>query len=352
MNGYIGYASALWVLAELSHKISRAPRVTCSNGLLEQDGCSGVVAAHAKQQVKEIVGLNRPFELQLIVSAAGHRVSCPDMRTSVWKRIPEFERFIKLDSDVLVSSPEFCFLQMATKLEVLDLILLGYELCGCYYSATNQQGMIQTLPLTSTAKLEAYLAKCEGIRGVKNATRAVRYVLNNSYSPMETALAMILCLPNKLGGFGLQSPNLNTKVKLSADARKICGQASYTLDLVWPDLKFCIEYQGKDYHTDAAKDERKRLALQHDGWTVQHVSAEQVYNLNQLEELARMIAKLTNYRSKPVGENTIRAREHLIGVLLSRHGSALESHPQDPWRIPDLRNYEIDMSQIKVHRLS
>ena len=94
---------------------------------------------------------------------------------------------LRASDDVLVSSPELCFFQMASQLPLVKLIELGYELCGSYslinsdgvgpgqaagqaagqtagqaasQAATGQaatgQGFLQRPPLTSAKRLDVF----------------------------------------------------------------------------------------------------------------------------------------------------------------------------------------------------
>jgi len=40
--------------------------------------------------------------------------------------------FVRMPSGLIVSSPELCFMQMASVLSLVDLVALGYEFCGNY----------------------------------------------------------------------------------------------------------------------------------------------------------------------------------------------------------------------------
>ncbi|NLG10051.1 MAG: hypothetical protein GX562_00755 [Coriobacteriaceae bacterium] len=135
--------------------------------------------------------------------------------------------FYKIERGLFVSSPELCFLQIASQMELLKLIELGFELCGSYRQngidnevvANNVDIINDQRPgfridkqLTTVRRLRAYISKMERIRGIKKASRAARYLIDHSASPAETMLTMMLALPYMLGGFKLPTPSLNARI--------------------------------------------------------------------------------------------------------------------------------------------
>lgn len=104
--------------------------------------------------------------------------------------------FVRVEEGLLVCSPELCFANMATRIAFPQLVKLGFELCSLY---TLQPGGSanygRVLPPTTVRAIEAYLGKCPRTHGVATARKALRYISNASGSPMETALAIVLCLP-------------------------------------------------------------------------------------------------------------------------------------------------------------
>ena len=93
---------------------------------------------------------------------------------------------------------------MAAVWGIEKLIQLGFELCGTY--DTTNGDVRECAPLTTVDRLDAFLASLGPMHGKKNASYALRYVANNSASPRETALAMLLCLPYRMGGYGIPMP--------------------------------------------------------------------------------------------------------------------------------------------------
>ena len=207
--------------------------------------------------------------------------------------------FIGAGNEFEVSSPEFCFLQMASQLSLPRLIELGYEICGTYSlpvandPKAPESGFYNRQPLTSLKKLSAFVVGMSGFIGHKSAMRALRYILERSASPMETKLAMLLTLPYKLGGFGLPKPELNVRIVPSKTAEKASSKEFYTCDLFWPDHDIAVEYDSDRFHTGSkqiADDSKKRNALAMMGVTVITVTTQQFLNSIDFEKTARVIA--------------------------------------------------------------
>ncbi|MCL2529448.1 MAG: endonuclease domain-containing protein [Coriobacteriia bacterium] len=234
--------------------------------------------------------------------------------------------FMNVGEDFGVSSPEFCFLQMAERLTLIELVELGYELCGVYSlpllgdKNVPKKGFYNRQALTSAKKLEAFLESTKGARGHKKAERALRYLLDGSASPMETKLAIFLTLPYKLGGFGFSPPKLNRQVKLVKSARKYFKKDYYVCDLFWPETKTAVEYDSDFCHTGSeriADDSNRRSALNLMGVNVVSVTRQQLFSPVGFEGVVRVISKHLEKRLR-FEENSF-AAEHrkLRNQLLS-----------------------------------
>jgi len=213
--------------------------------------------------------------------------------------------FVNSGDGYMVSTPEFCFLQLANQLPLARLIQLGYELCGTYSipvtwdSNMLRNGFYKRKPLTSVRALQAFTERMSGVSGYQKAVRALRYILDGSASPMETKLAMLLTLPYNLGGYGFIFPELNYRITPSKTAKKSASKDYYECDLFWPDYDLAVEYDSDAHHTGAkniAADSKKRNALALIGIAVITVTKEQIYSRTELEKVARILAKRLDKR--------------------------------------------------------
>ena len=203
-------------------------------------------------------------------------------------------------SGLTVSSPELCIMQMASILSFTDLVKLGYEFCGTYRLDKESEairGFRDDKPLTSVAKLDSYIAMASGLKGCKKARKALRYITENSASPMETALAMMLSLPYRLGGYGFPLPLLNCRISVTTDTKK--KAETRRCDLYWPDAQVDIEYDSDAYHVGSdriSKDAIRRNVLASVGVTVVTVSRMQILKTAELRQVAKVLSKLLDKR--------------------------------------------------------
>jgi len=208
--------------------------------------------------------------------------------------------FVQIDSKLSVSSPEFCFLQLAGQLALPKLIELGYELCGTYslpHEIAQEQtgrGFADRPPLTSKHRLEAFIASMPGVRGYRKAKQALHYIQNNSASPMETKLCILLVLPNRYGGYGIPLPLLNKRIDPSKAIRRSANRSKYFCDLFWPDFDLAVEYESNAYHSSPeqiASDSKRRNTLVTQGITVITVTSQQIHDILEFDKVATQIAR-------------------------------------------------------------
>jgi len=250
-------------------------------------------------------GLTEPFII--IIGSQFARRKTTIFRPRVYTGATPDGCFISIGGGLAVSSPQFCFFQMAAELSLIKLIELGFELCGAYSLPVPVEGdaLYDHTPLTGTQALKAFTARMEGVKGKKNALRALRYIANGSGSPMETKLVMLLTLPHQLGGFALPMPVLNKRINLSkADKQRlrISRKAYFKCDLLWPDEGVAVEYDSDAHHSDAnrlAADSERRFDLNVIGIDPVTVTRKQLMNPVTFERIARQISKKMGRRWRP-----------------------------------------------------
>ena len=225
----------------------------------------------------------------------------------------------------MVSSPEFCLLQMAEQLSLVRLIELGYELCGAYSiphpddPIAPNRGFYKRKSLTSVNKLKTFLESIPGVNGHQKLFRSLRYILDGSASPMETKLAMFLTLPYMLGGYGFDLPELNKRIDLPKTARREFNKDFYVCDIFWPKEKIAVEYDSDQQHTGSdriASDSKRRNVLTSLGIRVTSVTKQQLFSSVELDRIAKVISKQMNKRLFPSKNNFAAANRELRKQLL------------------------------------
>ena len=218
-------------------------------------------------------------------------------------------------------SPALCFVEKCASLPFIEALELGMELCGTYalrpdetndYSPRNYQ-------LTSVLSLNRKTKGWQGIHGLKKARVVVLYLADGAASPMETKVYLLLCLPQKYGGFNIEKPEINVEMQLTEEERRILRQLKVKPDFFWRDAKLIVEYDG-EYHNDpvqAAKDAKRNVLLESLGYTVVSIKKQQVYDPLAFDNFASMVAEKTGRRIRPLTAKQHYARENLRDALLA-----------------------------------
>lgn len=229
-------------------------------------------------------------------------------------KVPQ-NHILEVGEGLYVVSPELVFLQMTEQLSVREHIGLGFELCGIYGIYGN--GLFKREPLTTVKRLDAFIATADHVRGARKGSQSLRYVLEHSASPMETALTMLLCLPYRMGGYGIERPFLNYRIH----SNKISNLSGcYECDLYWPLIKLAIEYDSDMFHAETErmnKDSIRRSDLNLLGITVVTVTRGQLVSQKELHKIARLLAKLTGkrlqYKKTDFRKANAKLRTYLFG---------------------------------------
>lgn len=143
-----------------------------------------------------------------------------------------------------VTSPARTFVDCALSLTFVQLVVFGDSLI--------QRGLVEFDELLSCCRRRH-------LDGVVAARAAMRFLVADSRSPMETYVRLMLVLA------GLPHPACNVEI-LTEAGRKIA-----TPDLAWARFKVVVEYDGT-WHERSADDRRwqrdRREQLEKRGWTV------------------------------------------------------------------------------------
>ena len=252
------------------------------------------VDAHGLQQQKPWeLGISEPGHL--LVPSDGYRPYTKLWRCHTWgKELPTGSLYrAKTREELYIASPEFCYLQLAQSIGFLDSIKLGMELCG-WYSTLVPEGREyrKRPPLTSIERLDEYVRQACAAGGRSLAERSLKEVAPNSASPMETASKILLCLPRRYGCPRFRTPELNKRVEIAEEEKRLLGTQFLRTDLRWGDV--VLEYKGIGSHTrtgDLAHDTARENVLRSKGLNV--ISA--TYNSLCTEEgFAALTAALAN----------------------------------------------------------
>lgn len=247
------------------------------------------------------------------------------IETSVRKGPFHPRSFMRIEGGLYVSTPEMAFCEMASVLSLERLIALGFELCGTYRRAsTFGLARYDATPLTSPGALASFIEKSPQFKGVKKARRALSCILAGSASPRESELAMLLCLPYSLGGYGLPHPTMNAEMPLPKNVAAT-GRSSLRCDLYWPAARLDVEYDSAEFHSAErllANDSMRRMALESMDVTSVNLTAEHLRRASLFDEAAQGIARILGKRVRLPGDFRLK-QERLwreLGIVSSDMG--------------------------------
>ena len=231
------------------------------------------------------------------------------LRTHVWSHPITSGSFINLHNGIYLSSPQFLFMQMAPLLDEVELAMLGLELCG-FYSLWRMPSMFRSreekeqggatynlAPVTNAKTLAAYVDRMAGERGAVKARSAVRYVLDNAASPMESAVYLLLCLPRHMGGRGLPAPEFNVSVRVTTSPTH---EKRYP-DLYWRSTGLDVEYQSDFAHRgewSRVRDAQREVEIEAEDISVLPLTNAQLTDADGFNAFAESVRKKLGIRSR------------------------------------------------------
>lgn len=286
MNCFIGHISALEYWREndrdpYARKSKARPREGVATKFSEID--TGKLERH---------GIKR-LPLHIEVACLSDRRPSKYLIPHAWNNMAA-NNYLKIDDGLYVSTPEACLLQLASSFSIISLIELGCELSGTYALSTDAYGGLKRRePRTNPSRISQYLEYAHRIKALDRAKLAARHIIAGSASPMETALAMLLCLPGSLGGYGLPKPQMNYPIEIEP-ANYWREARIFRCDLCWPEAKVALEYDSDQFHAESEKlnrDSTRRALLEQHGVHVISVTKKQLYEEMELERLAGILAK-------------------------------------------------------------
>lgn len=236
---------------------------------------------------------------------------------------------LPIDTDLkgFVTSPEFTYLQIASKLDFIGTILAGSALCSDYFLNQNGHGGVsqrQNGPLTNRAAIAKFLATQGRKRGIIPAKRALQHIVEKARSPREASLALLLCLPYNLGGFNLGTVELNKPIELeNRYGEKITRIPDLTIQLKDKRQKramVLLDYDPAVTHSGGQKitrdlDRENELVT---GVQCPHfsVSGEMLKSFESVQGLVRQIRESTGITARDTTMSDLEERQRALWTRL------------------------------------
>lgn len=289
MRLVISHMSALGLcsrLAEAGRRVAKACRIRSLRD------CASAQRDVALFELSELP-LEQGARLDILVADNNSRFATSSVRRHTWGAALPDGAFYQVGEGVYVTSPEFSLLLLSKELPFNNLVALCSEVCGCYARDGSARGFYDRPALTTVARVGAFLAKVESASGSAKLKRALLYAVENARSPMEATVGIMMCVPTRMGGFGLPKPELNHRARLSPGIAEMAGRNHVVFDFFFADHGVAVEYDSSQEHTGAdriASDARRNNALRHDGIAVINVTWAQVREPKALEAAMTQVA--------------------------------------------------------------
>lgn len=256
--------------------------------------------ARAEARLRTVLSEHLPIEpekgrpLHLVVSnrRLGHALD--DVIAHVWSGKLPNGALCELSGDNTVTSPELTFVQMASRLSLVEAIEVGDYLCSTFsiedagrdYAGEREQ-------LTSVESLRDFIdALPPGSHGIRKARAALEHVVDGLASPMEVFLGMSLGLPADLGGRGPFLLHANQVIDIDAHIQRLLGARYLKGDLYLPEFNADVEFDSYRYHTGSYRldhTQARRNALEAMGIKTISATYGQVKTLELFDEFVWML---------------------------------------------------------------
>ncbi len=273
---------------------------------------------------------------------------------------------LSITDSLRIVDPMLCLMQAASWMSFWELIEFGYELCGEYHgldllrpsiapcAATNRNSTPAHLPdrnmvpipyapyghstrgpttekqTDSTVKgpfrsligiddIERALAgELKRHRGSARLQYALRFIHEGSRSPMESGLAMLVCLPQSEGGLGIEDIEMNHRVYVSGGAKALTKSPYFEIDVYRKGSQRGTEYDGRDHVTDAQRehDAERRNTLEEMGYSYKVLTAGQFSNQLSLHRAMNAVAR--SFGIEPPTDKTFQVRQNELRKFIIR----------------------------------
>ena len=183
--------------------------------------------------------------------------------------------------------------------DIRELVEFGFELCGSYELDVASDGDYRERPPLATRNLiAAAVDMLAGMRGVAVARRALRYVREGARSPMETAHAMTLVLPRRMGGAGASAVRMDYRIDIPPELRGLTRRLSVICDGCIPERMIDFEYNGfwHDGEERRAEDEERRNVLEAMGYRVKVLNRFAFFSCGAFRRHLRSIFRILGIR--------------------------------------------------------
>lgn len=235
--------------------------------------------------------------------------------------------FCEIGHNTYVASPELTLVQMATRLPQVDVLELCLEFCSGYtINPESERGFDDRPALTSRKRLQAFVDKMKGHRGAGLIKPILPFVIDDSASPMESIVLMLLCLPSRKGGYQLPLPKHNEPIPVTGRARSHTGRKHLVCDLYWEKWHLDVECDSTANHTSKEQlgiDSDRRIILDAMKYHYVGITRWQLEDSQRFLDVVQAIRRAMGFRLKNAPQHIEYNREALRRYLVTPHGERI-----------------------------
>ena len=295
---------------------------------------------NAMSTVHEVDGLDSTAQswlnhvkrpIHAFVSDKSKHTTTKQLRTSVFGRQVPYGAILDLGHDICICSPSYTYMQLSMCMDTVGLLQVGMELCGTYSRwrlapafagrpphrnfDESRKCTFDLPPAMNARRIRSFIERMEGHIGAIKAKPTTRWLLNGSASPMETATYLLLCLPKRLGGYGLPQPLLNPLLIVSNPD----GVKRRYPDLFWRGPGIDIEYNSDEDHRGEwarYRDSRREVELTVANVRVLPLTRAQLMDIDSFDAFANGLRRMLGIRTRAKAANWEQRRAALRRQLL------------------------------------
>lgn len=195
------------------------------------------------------VPIGEPSSLAVAVPSGKARIQLAKGKSTVYgSGILPAGAFVRLGEGVAISSPELLFAEMARDMTEAGHLMLGHELCGDFArdpdDPINGDVRMGLGPVTSVSRIARFLSGLKNFKGLEKAQCTLELLADNAWSPTESVVATMACLPAASLGYELGPVVLNKRVPTPEGLRASTSRESRVPDILFGESGVGINYDG------------------------------------------------------------------------------------------------------------
>lgn len=222
-----------------------------------------------------------------------------------------------------VAKPALLFLQMARKLPLKKLALLGLQLCSHPVGEPEKA-------ICKVEEIQAFIDQIHNMKGVQRAREALKHVVNGSASIRESMLRLMLSMGRKDGGYEICDLQFNKLVNISEAASRRLNKQYLFIDLYSASHNIGIEYMSNTYHKATAEaDRQRRMVLEEHGYKIFWFTSKDLLDQDAFYRIVKKIAVEMNHQLPETDASFVAENREFFDFLHEHREQRRRLHQQE-----------------------